>query len=549
MTRHNALFERLLRQRGVDEGFLNPDYGKLADVSLMPDLSRAVDRIMLAAKEKERVVVYGDYDVDGVCSSTVMKEALTMVGVDDVTILLPDRFGEGYGMNMGAVKEIENLEASLVVTVDCGSGSGEVIRALKQMGIDTIVTDHHEIGDVPGEAVAVLNPKRLEMKDDEHGLRNMAGVGVAFTLARALNASKNDGVCDGQEKWLLDLVAIGTVCDAMKLTMDNRTLVYWGLKVLAKTRRVGLRELMRVAGVSADNLSTQAIGFQIGPRLNASGRMKSARPALALLLAESGAEAAALAKELDDFNKERRRAQETAVAEIEQRGVDDGAVLVVDGEWHEGVVGIIAGRLLEQYRRPAIVLTSVGGELMKGSGRSFGEFSLADCLAECQSLLVKGGGHDYACGLTIAKKDLGALKQRVNEFYASLELKNQERFLEVSADLELDDFGDLDEDLCENLTLLEPYGEGNREPVFAAKARVFSARVMKDKHLALTVRDKNGRFLRLAAFYVPKEWHDLAEGMSLKLFFNVVLNDWNGRRSVEGRLLGFKKVLEEAEEL
>ena len=156
MTRHNALFERLLRQRGVDEGFLNPDYGKLADVSLMPDLSRAVDRIMLAAKEKERVVVYGDYDVDGVCSSTVMKEALTMVGVDDVTILLPDRFGEGYGMNMGAVKEIENLEASLVVTVDCGSGSGEVIRALKQMGIDTIVTDHHEIGDVPGEAVAVL---------------------------------------------------------------------------------------------------------------------------------------------------------------------------------------------------------------------------------------------------------------------------------------------------------------------------------------------------------------------------------------------------------
>lgn len=549
MTRHNALFERLLRQRGVDEGFLNPDYGKLADVNLMPDLSRAVDRIMLAAKEKERVVVYGDYDVDGVCSSTVMKEALTMVGVDDVTILLPDRFGEGYGMNMGAVKEIENLEASLVVTVDCGSGSGEVIRALKQMGIDTIVTDHHEIGDVPGEAVAVLNPKRLEMKDDEHGLRNMAGVGVAFTLARALNASKNDGVCDGQEKWLLDLVAIGTVCDAMKLTMDNRTLVYWGLKVLAKTRRVGLRELMRVAGVSADNLSTQAIGFQIGPRLNASGRMKSARPALALLLAESGAEAAALAKELDDFNKERRRAQETAVAEIEQRGVDDGAVLVVDGEWHEGVVGIIAGRLLEQYRRPAIVLTSVGGELMKGSGRSFGEFSLADCLAECQNLLVKGGGHDYACGLTIAKKDLGALKQRVNEFYASLELKNQERFLEVSADLELDDFGDLDEDLCENLTLLEPYGEGNREPVFAAKARVFSARVMKDKHLALTVRDKNGRFLRLAAFYVPMEWHDLAEGMSLKLFFNVVLNDWNGRRSVEGRLLGFKKVLEEAEEL
>lgn len=549
MTRHNALFERLLRQRGVDEGFLNPDYGKLADVSLMPDLSRAVDRIMLAAKEKERVVVYGDYDVDGVCSSTVMKEALTMVGVDDVTILLPDRFGEGYGMNMGAVKEIENLEASLVVTVDCGSGSGEVIRVLKQMGIDTIVTDHHEIGDVPGEAVAVLNPKRLEMKDDDHGLRNMAGVGVAFTLARALNASKNDGVCDGQEKWLLDLVAIGTVCDAMKLTMDNRTLVYWGLKVLAKTRRVGLRELMRVAGVSADNLSTQAIGFQIGPRLNASGRMKSARPALALLLAESGAEAAALAKELDDFNKERRRAQETAVAEIEQRGVDDGAVLVVDGEWHEGVVGIIAGRLLEQYRRPAIVLTSVGGELMKGSGRSFGEFSLADCLAECQNLLVKGGGHDYACGLTIAKKDLGALKQRVNEFYASLELKNQERFLEVSADLELDDFGDLDEDLCENLTLLEPYGEGNREPVFAAKARVFSVRVMKDKHLALTVRDKNGRFLRLAAFYVPMEWHDLAEGMSLKLFFNVVLNDWNGRRSVEGRLLGFKKVLEEAEEL
>ena len=548
--KRSTLFAQLLKQRKVDEAFLNPNYKLLADPDTMPDLDLAVERIFLAADRGEKVVIYGDYDVDGVCASAVMEAALREAGIKEVEILLPNRFGEGYGMNQGAIDEIKNLKASLVVTVDCGSGSGAVIDSLKELGIDVIVTDHHEVLDLPKGAWAVLNPKRRDMVvTDGHGLADMAGVGVAFTLARALNARRNGGVCDGREKWLLDLVAIGTICDSMMLTRDNRVLVYWGLKVLSKTRRPGLRALMRSAGVKNDMISAQAVGFQIGPRLNASGRMETARWALDLLLTKNNAEAAYLAEKLEVLNKKRKQVQDEAVREIDERGVNEDKVLVVEGEWHEGVIGIIAGRLVEKYARPSIVLTDVGAGLMKGSGRSFGDFSLADCLVECQNLLVKGGGHDFACGLTIAKGQVGNFREKVNNFYESLDLKNQARFLEVNGDLQVKDFADLNEEFCDELSLLEPYGEGNKEPVLTAVAKVFSVRIMKDKHLSLTVRDENGRFLRLVGFYVPENWLSVLEGDSLELKFNLLVNEWDGRKSVEGRLLGLKKVLEEENDL
>jgi len=536
MEKRSELFAQLVRRRGYSEEFLSPKYEDLADPFLLPDMEKAVGRILEAGKRDERVVIYGDYDVDGVSASVVMKEALEFAGVKEVEILLPDRFVDGYGMNEGAVGKILKLKAKLVVTVDCGSGSGKVIAKLKEKGVDCIVTDHHEIREVPEEAVAVVNPKRGEEGKD------LAGVGVAFKVATAVNMRMNGGVCNGQEKWLLDLVAIGTVCDSMVLTGENRTLVAFGMKVLEKTRRKGLIELMRLAGVNKVN--AHAIGFQIGPRLNASGRMRTAMKSLQLLLAEGQAKAFALAKELNELNKERRRAQTQAMSEIESEGISDDAVLVVKGNCHEGVIGIVAGRLTEQYRRPSFVFTGMEGGLLKGSGRSFGEFALADCITHCQKMLVAGGGHNFACGVTIANSDFEEFKREVNNFYKNLELKDQERFFKREEDLAVTNISELSEEFCEELDLLEPYGEGNPEAVFRLRGvLVLTAAKMgvDEKHLRLDVRGEDGKIMKLIAFFAQEEWFGVEEGEKVDVLVNLEINEWNGTRSVEGKILGVER--------
>ncbi|MFV0485132.1 MAG: single-stranded-DNA-specific exonuclease RecJ [Candidatus Saccharimonadales bacterium] len=532
----SALFQRLIKARGFDEDFLHPDYEKLQSPHVLEDMDKCVARIEKAAKNHEKIVIYGDYDVDGVCSSTLMHDALISAGCEDVTILLPDRFGEGYGMNTGAIEEIVDADASLVITVDCGSGSGEVITKLKEQGVDTIVTDHHEIPEVPKSAVAVVNPKRGE------SLCELAGVGVAFEVARALNMQKNHGKCDGSEKWLLDLVAIGTVCDAMPITDENRILVYWGMRVIAKTRRPGLKELMKIASVDPKSLTTQSIGFQIGPRLNAGGRMDSAHKSLNLLMSKTDAEAFKHATELERLNNVRRKTQDGAMLELESSDFTDQSVIVIKGDWHEGVIGIIAGRLVETHKKPVFVLTGTEDGLLKGSGRSFGDFNLADCITHCQNMLVKGGGHNFACGITIANSNFEDFTAGVNDFYRSLNLKNQERYLKTAADMSIENFSDLTEALCSELSLLEPYGEGNPEPIFSVPAKVFNTKVLKEKHLSLSLRDDAGKFLRTMSFFTPKQWLDIEEDTDISVKFTLTLNEWNGRRSVEGRIVDLEKI-------
>ena len=568
MRKWSVLFGELMRKRGLGEDFLSSKYEDLADPFLLPDMERAVERILEAGEKGEKVVIYGDYDVDGVTASVVMKEALGFAGVRDIEILLPDRFADGYGMNMGVVEKILKVGVGLVVTVDCGSGSGEVIAKLRERGVDCVVTDHHEIGEVPEAAVAVVNPKRenrMDSRDPSHhfcsakdgeGLTSkpedderiegmdLAGVGVAFKVAVAVNAKMNGGVCDGQEKWLLDLVALGTVCDAVPLVGENRILTTFGLKVLAKTRRVGLAELMKLAGVK--RLDARALGFQIGPRLNASGRMRTAEMSLALLLETNRAKAFGLARELEELNKERKEMQMMVMNEIKEGSVGKEAVMVACGKWHEGVIGIVAGRMVEEYRRPCFVFAEMEGGLLKGSGRSFGDFSLADCITECQKLLVKGGGHNFACGVTIAKKDLDGFKTAVNEYYENLGLKNQQRFLVVEEDVVTRDLGELASEMfCEELALLEPYGEGNVEPVFKLQgvaALTTVAMGANRKHLKLNVRGGDGKDMKLVAFSAPKEWFDVVEGDRLDVLVNLELNEWNGVKMVEGKILGIEKV-------
>lgn len=529
--RYSTLFLNLLEKRGLSLDFLSPKYEDLTDPFLLPDMKQAVSRVKRAISDGEKILIYGDYDVDGVTATAIMYETLVLAGVktENIKMMLPDRFLDGYGMSKKIVQEASSFGASLVITVDCGSNNGEIIEELSGKGIDTVVTDHHEImGELP-KAVAVVNPKRGET------LRDLCGAGVAFYLARAL--ALLGLIPNGQEKWLLDLAMIGTICDAMKLTGDNRIICRFGMIVLSKTRRVGLTQLMKVAGTR--KIDTDAVGFQIGPRLNAAGRLESAKLALDLLLAKSDVEAMGLAEKLNSLNSERKKKQSEAVLEIEKRGVSDEPVLVVSGAWHEGIIGIVAGKLMEIYKKPAFVL-SEGEDFSKGSGRSFGEFNLARALDNCKDYLISGGGHAEACGLKIEKGKLLDFSQAVNEYYRSLGLKNQERFLEEHEDLKVGKLASISLAFMGELELLQPFGEGNPEPkILLEGVRVrFADRIGTDgRHLRLTVVDKEMGQMRLVAFGAEKEWFEIEPDEKISVLITPFVNEWNGVSSVEGRII------------
>ena len=531
------IFSQILADRGLDESFLNPRYEDLFDPFLMLGMNKAVARIEQARDESEHILIYGDYDADGVTSSTVLYTALKDFGCENVEVILPNRFIDGYGMKYSAIEEIVARGVNLVITVDNGSGSGDTIAKLKEYDIDTIVTDHHEIPHKPEMAVAVINP---HLPGEKYGLR-MAGVGVAFTLARALNMHKNGGNCDGQEKWLLDLVTLGTICDSMVLRDENRIFTYYGLKVFPKTRRRGIKELAQRAGVKLDEMNGRSIGFQLGPRINAAGRMKSADLALSLMMTSKRSEAYTLAEELDALNAERRKAQDEAVKEANLQVDESDSVIVVRGRWHEGIVGIVAGRLVEIYKKPAIVLAELKDDVLKGSGRSFGDFSLAEAIQNMpEGLLLSGGGHAAACGLSLKSTDFESFKTLINDYYEGLGLVGQEKYLRQASDVILGDFSKLSLELCDEIQRMEPFGEGNQEPIFEITTTVKGVRVLKEEHLALTLKDKKNQEFRLMGFYVPDEWLNVKAGQDVLVQFTLSKNEWQGKTKLEGVMVSLE---------
>lgn len=535
----SKVFDQLLRVRDYEAGFLKPKYEDCLDPYLLPGMQAAVERVKQAVKQGEKILIYGDYDVDGVTATTVLWDTLRLAGVKEVMTMLPNRFTDGYGMSKKVVQKAKSTEAELVMTVDCGSRNHEIVAELKAAGIDTIVTDHHECGETLPEAVAVVNPKRQDWQDgtevERAALRNLAGVGVVFKLAQAL--VRAGLIPAGQEKWLLDLVVLGTVCDSMRLRDENRRLCYYGFKVLEKTRRPGLKELIEKAHVR--QFDTEAVGFQLGPRLNAAGRMETADIALRVLMAEKRTVAARLAAQLEKLNATRKQQQIDIIEEIEQRGVVEGPVIVEMGDWHEGIIGIVAGRLVEEFRRPAFVFTEADG-VLKGSGRSFGEFNLAEALDSCREYILGGGGHAEACGLKLPLDGLEKFRRAVNAYYESLGLKEQERFLEVQPDVTVRDYASLSLELLDEMRQLEPYGDGNPEPVFfLPEARVVEAAKLgaEQNHLRLTVWDNRGQSLKLMCFNAPEDYLRLQGGETIDAWITLCENEYRGLRSVEGRIV------------
>ncbi|MCL1876486.1 DHH family phosphoesterase [Candidatus Saccharibacteria bacterium] len=587
------LIKKILVKRGwttVDEqhDFLNPDYEKSKhDPFLLPDMKIAVGRILAARDSGEKVTIYGDYDIDGMTATTILWDSFRQFGID-VATYTPDRFTEGYGLNIDAVEAIVADGTKLIITVDNGSLSFDEVARANELGVDVIITDHHTPHATLPDAVAVLNPKILvrdfpdsydenlilkrnnchselvseskkilkQVQDDKIGelypFADLCGAGVAFKLVQALQSSSEPDLTlpPGQEKWLLDLVALGTVCDVVGLVDENRAYVKWGLEVLKKTRCLGLKALMAVAGVDQKNIDARALGFMIGPRLNAAGRMETAEIALELLKTDDNMRALQLAEKLEQMNKERRKVQdEIFISACEQVIETDPVAITVGDDWHEGVIGIVAAKILEKFERPAFVM-SRGAEFSKASGRSFGQFSIAAAIHATDELLIKGGGHLAAGGLTIETTQIDTWYTAVQDFYKSQNLTNQKEFLYPKPDVTIDNFADFTPELLTEITKLEPFGQRNPAPVFEiSPVLIMSRRTMGDsgQHVRYVFADSDGRKFNAVAFnasdkFTLSEFDDNDEPQRAKILIELTENNWNDRISVEGRLIRLEPV-------
>ncbi len=536
-----TLFEQILKARGLEgearELFLSPDYDARHDPFLLPDMQKAVERLVKAREKQEQITIYGDYDIDGLTATTVLLDAFESFGFRYVDAFIPNRFVEGYGLTIEAIEKIAQSGARLIVTVDCGSLSEKEITRANELDVDVIVTDHHNVAPMQPPAVAVINPKR---PGHEYPFIDLAGVGVAFKLVQALQ-TRLDGLPIGQEKWLLDLVALGTVCDVVTLVDENRTNVYWGLKVLAKTRRSGLKALMAIAAVEPEKVNAKALGFGLGPRMNAAGRLETAEHALEMLRATEGMVALEKAGFLDELNRKRRMDQDRifkAAIEQAERYKNDPVLVVSHSDWNHGIIGIVAAKLLEKYKKPTYVLQEMGEEA-KGSARSYGDFSAADAIRAADDIIIKGGGHKLAAGVTLPTRNIAAFRQRVNEFYRTQKFANQVALLLPKEDVAIEYLEEVNENFLEQLLLLEPFGNGNPEPILKiANLLVINQRRMgaDSQHVKLELKDRKGATMQFLAFNAQAHFF-VEPGEYVTIWFRPTVNEWRGRRNIEGQLL------------
>ncbi len=543
MNTSTTLVEAVLKARGYTDkairlAFLQPDYTATChDPFLLPDMDKAVSRLVLAHKKKQNVVIYGDYDIDGLTASTVLLKAFEAFGIS-AKVFIPNRFIEGYGLSNKAIETIAAEGAQLIVTVDCGSLSHKEITRSNELGVDVIITDHHSVAETMPDAVATINPKRT---DHTYPFIDLAGVGVAFKLVQALQ-TKLDGLPKGQEKWLLDLVALGTVCDVVTLTDENRTNVFWGLEVMRKTKRPGIKLLMAVSRVEPSKLVARSLGFGLGPRLNAAGRLETAQLALDLLLTDDATKALELAELLDRMNQQRRAEQDRifkAARKQAEMMADDHVLIVSDPGWSHGIIGIVAAKLLEKYLKPTFVLQEMEDGTAKGSARSYGDFSAVEAIRATETLLIKGGGHKLAAGVTLQAKNIDSWRQAVNQYYRDLKLSDQHRHLEVRSDVTLTDFSKCTEGNVLSLSQLEPYGHGNPEPIFEfSKLTIENRRTMgaEGQHVKYRFVDSNGQTMEMIAFNKADSFTAVM-GDEVRVWCQLDINEWNGRRNIEGRLL------------
>jgi single-stranded-DNA-specific exonuclease len=539
---------RLLCQRGLGDPelaarFLNPRLDHLHDPLSLADMSVAVDRLLGAIARRERVAVHGDYDVDGITSTVILRRALELLGAD-VVHFIPDRFRDGYGLQPAAIERLHADGVSLVVSVDCGIRGAEAAARARELGVDLIVTDHHEPGTALPPALAVINPKR---HDCSYPDKYLAGVGVALKLVQAL-CRRTD-----REAWLpgfVKVAAIGTLADVVPLVGENRVIAKLGLDLLSRgPHKIGLRSLLEVAGLEGKTIDSYHVSFLLAPRVNAAGRMSTPDIATRLLLASDetmGDEARSLAQQLEAENVRRQEEEATILAEarkVVQTDPDVGArsVLVVAGEgWHRGVIGIVASKLVDAFHRPAIVLSVVDG-LAHGSCRSIPAFDMLAALERCAGLFIRFGGHKQAAGVTLEAGRVRELRLAVSEV-ADETLGPEDLMPRLRIDSDLT-FRSITGSVLSGMTSLAPFGAGNPRPVFAARGvtLIDGPRKLKDRHLKMTLKQE-GRIFRAIAWRAA-ERHDYlaANAAALDVAFSLDQNQYNGETFVELTLADVKK--------
>lgn len=557
----SALLSQLLWNRGLRTpeemcAFLSPAWESgLHDANQFRHLRPALDCLFDALESGERITVHGDYDADGITGSTilitVLREIQKQRGGDPHLIdsYIPHRDKEGYGLHAATVPKLKERGTSVIVTVDCGIACVEEIRIAKEQGMDTVVVDHHQFGEVLPDG-HLIHPG---LPEETYPFKHLAAVGVSYKFATALleeARARGYGIPTGWEKWLLDLVAIATVTDMVPLVGENRVLETYGLRVLNKTRRPGLLALAEQANLRLGEITSEDIGFGIGPRLNAAGRMDHASLALRLLLAESSDEARLLAGELEELNRARQTATKKMMAEadamiasgdVDPRGK---AIVLWNRDWSPALVGLAAGRFSERFHRPTLVLGFHEPQWI-GSGRSVPGFDIVQAVKTAgEGILTRSGGHAQACGFALEDP------ARLHEFRKRM-IETAERTLtdemlspELSIDAELP-LEQLSLALTAILDALEPHGMGNPKPVFLARGvRVAQANVMgsQNNHLRMDVIDRTGRKLKAVGFKQGERIVELRPGQAIDLVYTVAVNDWNGRRTAECRIIDFRSV-------
>ncbi|MFM1919290.1 MAG: hypothetical protein RLZZ303_924 [Candidatus Hydrogenedentota bacterium] len=526
----SPLLAHLLLLRGLDnpaaiERFLRPGLGQLSDPYLLTGMADAVERITLARSRGERVLVFGDYDVDGISATAILVNALKRFGIANPSYGMPARLEEGYGLSPSHVDAAKREGVSLIVTVDNGITAFDAAERARKTGVGLVVTDHHALDTRLPPACAVINPRR---EAETYPGYHLCGAGVAFKLSCALNGTPND----------LDLAALGTVADMMPLTGENRVIVSLGLRHMAKHQRTGLKCLAASANFPIEEVTSQRIGFQLGPRINAAGRLMDAEVALRLLLAECPVEGAGLARELERANEERRAVEraifDEAAAELDaflseqQRGV-----VVARSDWHPGVIGIVAAKIQSRYRRPVVLIALDESGEGRGSGRSGPGFDMVEALTRCQQHLLKYGGHRAAAGLSIRSEQVPHFKRAFEE-----EVLRQIGTEPVPDEIRVDliaSFSQIDFALLRAIETLEPFGNGNPEPVFATMGVEVipeSIRVLKEHHLKMRLRQGDAVFDAIGFDLAPRYY---AESLPhrIDVAYTPQVNTWRGEQSIQ----------------
>ena len=533
------IMAKLLMSRNIQfqdiDMFLNGTIDDLYDPYDIKDMEKIVDRIDVALKRHEKVCIYGDYDVDGITSITIMYKFLTKLGID-IMYYLPDRLVEGYGINNNALDEIKSQGVSLIITVDCGITAIEEIEYAKKIGLDVCITDHHECTENLPDAYAIINPKR---KDDNSKFKMLAGVGVAFKCLMAIAEKYNLA----KEEYLkyLDIVSIGTISDIVPLVGENRIISKYGLKMMEKTKNLGLKELLKI--VNYKDIDSMMVSFGMAPRINACGRMGNASAAVKLLLEKDDQKAEKIAMELDELNQERKNVESIIYNQtldiIKKENLEDkNSIVLYNSSWHNGVIGIVASRLVNMYYKPVILLTKEHG-FIRGSGRCPSGFSLYDALSECKELLIQFGGHELAAGLSIDEKNIEAFIEKFEEVVKNRKYTICDQIINIDSVISRKN---LNAQIIKDIRALKPYGQSNQVPIFLYKGlKVAAIRTIKDdKHLKLVLKDDKS-LIDAVGFSLGIRRDEIRIGDKIDVVANIELNSYNTPKTIQLVIQDFKK--------